>query len=234
MRIGKSLQSILLIAGLALIAFSSAVYLVGRIHSRMSMARFHSGSDGSKSSSIGSTVLAASSSVDTSLWSEKRIRDYGQTLLEQFDQPLAVLRIEKIHLEVPVLDGTDERVLNRGVGRIIGTARPGTPGNIGIAGHRDGFFRGLKDISLGDTLQLETKEGTQTFTIDSIKIVSPHDVSVLRQGDVNSVTLVTCFPFYFIGDAPQRYIVRATSKDVSKTVIGPVEASFEKTKGETK
>lgn len=234
MRVAKSLQSILLVAGLALVAFSSAVYLAGRIHSRMSIARFHSVTDESKPSAIETAVLTASSSVDTSLWSEKRIRDYGQTLSEQFDEPLAVLRIEKIHLEAPVLDGTDERILNRGVGRIIGTAHPGQPGNVGIAGHRDGFFRGLKDISLGDIVQLETREGTQTFTIDSIKIVSPNDVSVLRQDDVNAVTLVTCFPFYFVGDAPQRYIVRAILKDAPKPIIGPVKASFEKTKGEMK
>jgi sortase A len=120
-----------------------------------------------------------------------------------------MLRLASIHLEVPVLDGTDDFTLNRAVGRIDGTALPGQPGNVGIAGHRDGFFRGLKDVRPGDPIELETLSGSQSFLVADIRIVSPEDVSVLDPTPGPALTLVTCYPFYFVGDAPQRYIVRA-------------------------
>jgi len=99
--------------------------------------------------------------------------------------------------------------LNRAVGHIDGTAVPGQSGNLGIAGHRDGFFRGLKDVHLGDPIELETLGGSQIFRVADIRIVSPEDVSVLDTTAGPVLTLVTCYPFYFVGDAPQRYIVRA-------------------------
>jgi len=86
---------------------------------------------------------------DFSLWSATRIKDYKESLTAQIAPAIALLRIPKIQLEVPVLEGTDDLSLNRAVGLIAGTARPGEDGNIGIAGHRDGFFRGLKDIQEG-------------------------------------------------------------------------------------
>jgi sortase A len=121
-----------------------------------------------------------------------------------------VLRIDKLGIEVPVFDGTDDLTLNRGVGRIIGTARLGGTGNIGIAGHRDGFFRGLKDISVGDKVDLMMIEARAAYVVDQIEIVSPDDVRVLQPRGVPSLTLVTCYPFYFVGDAPNRFIVHAS------------------------
>jgi sortase A len=210
---------------MALIVFSAAAFFRGRIYSRMSLTRFHSTNTRDSS---GGPLPSGASSVDTSLWSEKRIHEYQATLAEYFDQPLGVLRIERIHLDVPVFNGTDERILNRGVGRILGTARVGEGGNIGIAGHRDGFFRGLKDIEVGDTVQLESREGTQTYAIDWIKIVSPNDVGVLREDGTSALTLVTFFPFYYIGSAPQRYIVHAVVRNASNPEIGPLKASYGK------
>ena len=148
--------------------------------------------------------------VDTSLWSDKRIRAYNESLSHAFGTPLAVLSIPKIHLEVPVFEGTDDVTLDRGVGRITGTARPGQAGNLGIAGHRDGFFRGLKDVTTGDEIKLALPEGEATYVIDQITVVTPQDVSVLQPRPISSITLVTCFPFYFVGSAPERYIVSAS------------------------
>jgi sortase A len=128
------------------------------------------------------------------------------------DSPLAVLRISKINLEVPVLDGTDDLTLNHAVGRIAGTARPGEDGNIGIAGHRDSFFRGLKDVDAGDVIELRTLHGTDTYVVERIQIVTPDRVDVLQPRSVPSLTLVTCYPFYFLGSAPKRYIVTASLK----------------------
>jgi len=100
--------------------------------------------------------------------------------------------------------------LNRAVGHIEGTASPGENGNVGIGGHRDSFFRGLKDVVTGDEIEILTQKESTTYVIDQITIVNPSDVSVLAPRSRSSVTLVTCYPFYFIGSAPQRYIVQAT------------------------
>jgi sortase A len=154
--------------------------------------------------------FAALASPDKSLWSPERVRGFDASLSRHFAAaPLAILRLPTIDLEVPVLAGTDELALNRGVGHIEGTPRPGQPGNVGIAGHRDGFFRGLKDISAGDPIEVESLVGIDRYTIESITIVAPDRVDVLAPTSVPSVTLVTCFPFYYVGNAPKRYIVRA-------------------------
>ena len=133
-----------------------------------------------------------------------------------------------------LFEGTDDPVLNRGVGRIVGTAQVGQTGNMGIAGHRDGFFRGLKDVVLGDVLELDTTSGKQTYIIDSIKLVTPDDVSVLRNEPTSALTLVTCYPFYFVGSAPQRYIVHASLRGESKTRNEPPKASLQATASRTK
>jgi sortase A len=153
-------------------------------------------------------MKAAVSSPDLRLWSSERVRAWRETL-DETASPLAVLRIPKIALEVAVLEGTGEWALNRGVGLIEDTARPGTAGNAGIAGHRDGFFRGLKDIAVGDLIELETLTGVDRYRIERTWIVNPDDVSVLDATASPSITLVTCYPFYFVGEAPQRFIVRA-------------------------
>ena len=150
-------------------------------------------------------------STEHSLWSLQRIRSY-QAASSKPAESLAVLRIPKLRLEVPVLDGTDQFTLNRGVGRIAGTSFPGQDGNIGIAGHRDGFFRSLKEISKGDVIELVRQAGTDVYVVDQISITNPADVSVLKARTKPSLTLVTCYPFYFIGPAPNRYVVEASLK----------------------
>jgi sortase A len=147
-------------------------------------------------------------SPDTSLWSPERVRGFRQSVGHEF-QTLAVLRVPKIGLEVPVLEGTDESVLNRGVGHITYTPQFGAAGNVGVAGHRDGFFRGLKDVTEGDVIEVETLSARQSYTIRRISIVSPDRVDVLAPSAEPTLTLVTCYPFYFVGDAPRRYIVSA-------------------------
>ena len=145
---------------------------------------------------------------DYSLWSNKRIDDYHASNLQRKDAPLAVLSISKLDLKVPVYNGTDEINLNRGAGRIKGTAKIGSPGNLGIAAHRDGFFRVLKDIELGDSIEMLTHQGKSEFVVSSITIVDPTDISVLAPTEDSTITLVTCYPFYFVGHAPKRYIVK--------------------------
>lgn len=146
---------------------------------------------------------------DFSLWSPTRIEDYREA--QRLDQraPIAVLRIPSLDIEVAVLPGTDELTLNRGVGHIDGTAMPGQAGNVGLAGHRDGFFRPLKSVEPGARVELATLDATLEYRVTDTWIVDPSDVHVLDQTTEPSITLVTCYPFYFVGHAPQRYVVRA-------------------------
>jgi len=146
---------------------------------------------------------------DQSLWSSQRVSAWRLALSDPAPAPLAVLRVPKIRLEVAVLPGTDDRTLDRGVGHIEGTAPPGTDGNVGIAGHRDGFFRGLKDLVTGDLIELHTVQGTEAYRVERTWVVSPEDVSVLDPTSTRALTLVTCYPFYFVGSAPDRFILRA-------------------------
>src|SRR4051794_23478669 len=145
--------------------------------------------------------------VDLSLWSQQRIQAYHESLALTKSMPLAVLRLDKFKIRVPVFQGTDELVLNRGAGWIEGTARPGETGNVGIAGHRDGSFRALKDIAIGDVIELSTTGAKATYAVDQIEIVYPDNVGVLLPRRLPAITLTTCYPFYFNGDAPQRFIV---------------------------
>lgn len=146
------------------------------------------------------------------LWTEKRIHEYEESLKVAGDPPLAVLTIDHLDIAVPVYNGTDDYNLNRGVGRIIGTAFIDADDNLGIAGHRDGFFRPLKDIEIGDNMQLKTAGGIVTYQVSSIEIVEPDDISVLSPTQERTITLVTCYPFYYVGHAPKRYIVKATAE----------------------
>jgi sortase A len=210
MRFFNRIERLLVMLGLLLIAIYVAAHMYRAVLSRAELKRFQ--------------VLQAKQSVETadrfppetrfkldfSLWSEKRIAGYEYSLAQYIDPPLAVLRISKVHLEAPVLEGTDELALNRGLGHIVGTVRPGEVGNIGIAGHRDGFFRVLKDVHPGDTIELVTPKRTDTFVVDQIVLVDPDDVSVLQPRSVLSLTLVTCYPFYYVGSAPRRYVVQAS------------------------
>ena len=186
-------------AGLVCLVYVGAQYIDGRRGSQNALARF---------AELRATEKPTDS-PDLTLWSPQRIAAWQSTLTLPRDVPLAVLRIARIHLVVPVLEGTSDVTLNRGVGHIEETAMPGTGGNSGIAGHRDGFFRGLKDVGLGDAIELETLHGKQIYRIERAWIVNPEDVSVLDPTPEDSITLVTCYPFYFVGSAPQRYIVRA-------------------------
>lgn len=120
------------------------------------------------------------------------------------------LEIPRLHLAVIVQEGVDARTLRRAIGHIPGTALPGTAGNVGLAGHRDTFFRPLRNIHPNDVIDFQTINGKYEYVVQATRIVSPHDVSVLAPTALDTLTLVTCYPFYYVGSAPRRFVVRAT------------------------
>lgn len=173
-------------------------------------------------SCIGVVVLAiadrslAGGVPDQSLWSSGAKAAYASAI-GGAPAPIGELSIERLGLRVPVFHGTDHVTLNRGAGVVSGTAQPGEAGNIAISAHRDGFFRVLKDIAVGDSIELLAPSSVQRFVVADLRVVDPHDVSVLAPSDVPVLTLITCFPFYYVGAAPDRFVVRAvlTSTDRS-------------------
>jgi sortase A len=199
------IERLLLVVGFLLVS----VYVAARIHSALSSRAELRQLWRTQASEPGK------SEPDFRLWSEQRIAAYKASR-NATPPALAALEIPAIRLEVPVLEGTDDLTLNQGVGHIEGTPLPGKGGNVGIAGHRDGFFRGLKDIHEGDTIDLITQTGSSRYIVDEILIVSPDDAWVLRPRPSASLTLVTCYPFYFVGSAPQRFIVHASIADTGQ------------------
>ena len=121
----------------------------------------------------------------------------------------ARIQIPRVKVEAVVHQGVDRGTLRRAVGHIPGTALPGQPGNVGLAAHRDTFFRGLRNIRKDDLILVETHEGVFQYEVDSTRIVSPHRVDVLDATVEPTLTLVTCYPFNYVGKAPKRFIVHA-------------------------
>ncbi|HTB12547.1 MAG TPA: class D sortase [Bryobacteraceae bacterium] len=122
------------------------------------------------------------------------------------------ISIPRLNISAMVEEGVDETTLSRAVGHIPGTALPGETGNIGIAGHRDTFFQKLKDLQPNDQIDFTTHSGRYHYIVESLTIVEPSDVSVLRSTGGKILTIVTCFPFHYIGSAPRRFIVHAVSE----------------------
>jgi sortase A len=200
-------ESYLLFIGVALLGLFGGAHLHSFLFSQIALWR----------SNIAAVSVASNGAedannekVDISLWGKARIKAYHASLALKLEPATAVLSIRRLHLTVPVFEGTDAIILNRGAGRIVGTGALGGDGNVAIAGHRDGFFRALKDVQVGDFVEVETPTEKDTYIVEATKIVDPKDVSVLEPSRFASVTLVTCYPFYFIGDAPERFVVRGS------------------------
>ena len=122
---------------------------------------------------------------------------------------LGRVEIPRLGISVAVLKGTSSRILRLGAGHIEGTALLGEPGNSGIAGHRDTFFRPLKNIRQNDEIQIQTATGLSRYRVDWFRVVGPGDMSVMAPSTEAALTLVTCYPFYYFGAAPKRFVVHA-------------------------
>jgi sortase A len=150
----------------------------------------------------------SSFSPDQSMWSDKA-RVKFEKVKNNGAAPMAVIKIDRLNIEGPIFDGTDKITLDRGIGLVDGTAMPGEAGNMALSAHRDSFFRPLKDVVVGDRIELLTQKGMQAFEVSEITIVDSQDISVLDPTDTAVLTLITCYPFYYVGYAPDRFIVRA-------------------------
>jgi sortase A len=117
--------------------------------------------------------------------------------------------IPDVGISAVILEGSDEHTLRLGVGHIPGTAFPGDSGNVSLAAHRDTFFRPLRKISRNDEIRLITFNNSYKYRVDWTRVVSPDDINVLKPSKKPVLTLITCYPFYFVGSAPERFIVRA-------------------------
>ena len=199
----------LLLGTVGLIMVAGA-YLDAVVGSHQAIAAFEAAAAQEKSAS-----LLPFEEPDKTLWSEKRKREFAA--LEDDQVPLALLEIERLNMQVPVYPGTDRITLNRGAGIVDGTAYPGEQGNMALSAHRDGFFRPLKDIRVGDVITVRQLQGADQFLVQDIFITDPLDLSVLEPTDKATITLITCYPFYYVGFAPDRLIVRAVPQELGST-----------------
>ena len=122
---------------------------------------------------------------------------------------LGRIEIPRIHLSAPVMEGDTPRILRAAAGHIHGTALPGTEGNVVLAAHRDTYFRPLKDVRVNDDIVLCASYGTFHYRVSSLEIVGPREIRVLRRTSKPELTLITCYPFSYVGSAPKRFVVRA-------------------------
>lgn len=192
----KGLERALFIGGVALLGYCAFVLLDAWAFQRAQQLRFE-GPAGAGSLTVAKPQPAP-------------------LLLEPDDPPplatgdlVGRIEIERLGFSVIVAEGVDPRTLRRAAGHIPGTALPGLPGNVGVAGHRDTFFRPLENVQTDDVIIFATLARDYRYRVVSTSITGPEDVAVLDPGPGEVLTLVTCHPFYFVGPAPDRFIVRA-------------------------
>lgn len=156
--------------------------------------------------------------VDTWIFQKEERHQFARMLADRASavQPpaaasgvIGLLDIPRLGLSVIVVEGAGTTTLRRAAGHIAGTALPGEPGNVGISAHRDTFFRPLRNIRQNDVITVSTVLGEFRYRVVSTRIVSPSDIAVLDPSGAEILTLVTCYPFYYVGSAPDRFIVRA-------------------------
>jgi sortase A len=161
---------------------------------------------------------------------ESRIQNVSQSEESELVGQGAVIgemQVPRLGLKSIVVQGDSDRILRRAVGHIPETALPGQSGNVALAGHRDSFFRPLRNIRSGDAIIFKTRNAEFQYQVESTAVVPPSDVSVLRPSGGRTLTLITCFPFYYIGAAPNRFVVRARQVEPSIKRTRPALGSLD-------
>ena len=196
-----------LVVGILALGYVGVVLLDTWLFQAYQTWRFQQALKSSKQA-IGSVEQLASSPLPARAEADRaRAESFG--IDGRAGSPLGRIEISSIGLSAMIMEGTDSRTLRRAIGHIPGTPLPGQPGNVVITGHRDTFFRGLRNIHKDDEIILTTLNGTYRYRVDSTQVVGPEDTEVLGATADDILTLVTCYPFYFVGPAPRRFIVRA-------------------------
>lgn len=204
-----SIENVLWTLGVALLLVFAGGRALGEVERRQAIVAF-TASTPAKASGV-TALPSAPVDPDRSEWSPARVRDHAESLRADTSLPVAVLRIPRVALEVPVFPDLSERNLNRGAGLVDTAAGADSNGNLAIAAHRDGYFRALRRVEVGDVIELESASQQRRYRIDALSIVDPHDLSPLQSSTGPVLTLITCYPFWFVGNAPQRFIVRAVA-----------------------
>ena len=156
----------------------------------------------------------------------ERLASKGTAQAKSFVSPKGLIgrvEIPRLFFSQVVVEGIDRTTLRRVIGHIPGTALPGQAGNVGLAGHRDALFRPLKDLRINDEIQFSTPNGHFRYKVESLRVVDPDDVAVLAPSAVKALTMVTCYPFYYVGPAPKRWVVRARQVSAQTLVRSGVE-----------
>jgi sortase A len=151
----------------------------------------------------------AESAIDSEVYQFRLRRAFDEQQEKLPAGTIGKIAIPRIGLSAMIAEGTEWATLRRAIGHVPGTAFPGETGNAAIAAHRDTFFRGLRNLSRGDDIDVTTDRGLFHYVVESTEIVKPNDVSVLKPGKSPELTLITCYPFFWIGPAPKRFIVHA-------------------------
>ena len=201
-------QRLCFLIGILALGYVGFVLVDAKLYQAYYTWRFQQDLDGLKTS-VNSGVSLPLSSSPPSLAKADRANVESLGMGGREGAPLGRIEISAIGLDVMILEGTEDETLRRAVGHIPGTALPGQAGNVAIAGHRDTFFRPLRNIHKDDEVTLTTLNGYYRYRVDSTKIVEPEEIGVLYDSGEAILTLVTCYPFNFVGSAPQRFIVRA-------------------------
>jgi LPXTG-site transpeptidase (sortase) family protein len=173
-------QSLLLWIGLGMVAYSGGSLAIGGIYQQSQSWTFHT----------------SAGTLDTPF------------NLQEGDL-VGKLEIPRVGISVMILQGTEDATLAKGAGHVQGTPMPGAEGNVAIAAHRDTYFRNLKGIRPGDSIRFSTLRASYDYVVESMETVDPDDTGVLESRKLRELTLITCYPFYFVGSAPKRFIVHA-------------------------
>ncbi len=201
-------QYLFFIIGILALSYCGFALLDARLYQDYQTRRFQKALKDSRPS-IGSGEHLYPSPLPTALAEANSAKAESLGIAGRGGYPLGRIEISTIGLAAMILEGTDERTLRRAVGHFPGTPLPGQQGNVAIAGHRDTFFRALRNILKDDEITLTTLNGSYRYRVDSTKVVDPEDTEVLDDSDNAILTLVTCYPFDFVGSAPKRFVVRA-------------------------
>ena len=214
----RALEVTVWVAGLAMVVAYVGARSYGEIERRQAVASFPDLQEavavrpGERTEGDAQGALPAPAIPTQSNWSSARVRAYQASTAASVPAegaPVALLRIRRVSLEVPVYTEISERNLNRGAALVPGSAAPDSNGNVSIAAHRDGYFRSLQQVEIGDVVDVQLPTGERSYRVTQLSIVEPTDLSPVQPTESAALTLVTCYPFYFVGSAPQRYIVRA-------------------------